>query len=102
MSYEFTLKRPASLEGQPYDEYARSVIKALLVRLSIMKHVVKESISAFVCGLSPTGDIMIRVAAIGIITDTSPAESTKQRFLLSIHRALVSAESELKNSNLEV
>jgi lantibiotic modifying enzyme len=92
--HDITLQRPKSYETSAYDDYAKRVIKSLLVRLSILPNTQKNSVKAFVSGLSPTGEIQIKVAAIALRSHNMPAESTRQAFLLAIHNSLCSMEAE--------
>eukprot|EP00892_Ulva_mutabilis_P007257 jgi/Ulvmu1/4903/UM020_0189.1 len=99
MNYEFTLKRPPNYRPmQSYDEHARSVIKSLLVRLSILPNVVKNTATAYVSSLTAAGEIVVKVSALGVATESNPPESNRQIFLLAIHKALCTAEGEVAKS----
>lgn len=62
MNYEFTLKRPAHYRPmQSYDDYAKSVIRSLLVRLSILPNIVRNTATSYVSSLTAAGEIVIKV-----------------------------------------
>jgi hypothetical protein len=95
LEYEFTLKPPLDHQGGPYDDFAQSVIRALLVRLSILKHVERDTIHAHVSDLDATGQIKLRVVGVGVVTSEVTTEMVRQNFLLSIHRALSASAAEI-------
>lgn len=65
MTYEFTLKRPAHYQPmQSFDDYAKSVIKTLLVRLSILPNIVRNTATAHVCSLTASGEIVVKVRVL--------------------------------------
>lgn len=62
MNYEFTLKRPAHYRPmQSYDDYARNVIRSLLVRLSILPNIVRNTATSYVSSLTASGEIVVKV-----------------------------------------
>jgi hypothetical protein len=95
LEYEFTLKPPLNHEGGPYDDFAEDVIRALLVRMSILKNVEANTVTAHVCDLDTTGQIRIKVRAVGLVTQDNTTEQVRQNFLLSVHRALSASAAEI-------
>lgn len=48
--------------------------------------------------LSDDKQICIQVSALGVATEANPPESNRQMFLLSIHKALCTADGELQKA----
>jgi small-conductance mechanosensitive channel len=96
MDFEFTLRAPPDYKGGAYDDVAKEVIRALLVRMSILKDVQSNSPAAYICGLTNSGEIIIHVSAMGIATEKVSCDSVREKFLLAIHRALCASNAQMK------
>jgi small-conductance mechanosensitive channel len=96
MDFEFTLKPPPDNKGAAYDDVAKEVIRALLVRMSILKDVQSNSPAAYICGLTNAGEIIIHVSAMGIATEKVSCDSVREKFLLAIHRALCASNAQMR------
>lgn len=96
LCHYITLTRPADYSTAAYDAFAKKLIKALLVRLSVLPNTDKKSWRVFVSDLTDTGDIVVKVQGIAVETPKTRPEATRQAFLLDVHnvyRNLLAKES---------
>lgn len=85
MSHDITLSRPEHYGPGAYDDFAERLIKALLVRLSVLPHTKKDCVKAFVSDLTQKGEICIKVLSVAVRSPNTNPEATRQAFLLAIH-----------------
>lgn len=92
LSHEFTLKAGMGSghvgAAADLEEHATSVIRALLVRLSIVKCIMPDSATAHVTGLNASEQLVITVRATGVVGVNETGDDVRQKFLLAVHRAL--------------
>ena len=92
LEHEFTLKAGMGdghvVAGSELEDHANSVIRALLVRLSILKCIMPDSATAHVTGLNASEQLVITVRATGVVSASETGDDVRQKFLLAVHRAL--------------
>ena len=94
MDHEFILKAPPGKEGAAYDDVAATVVRALLVRMSVLKDIMPDTPAAHVSGLTSAGHLIIHVSAMGIATDQMSCAAVREKFLLAVHRALTACDAQ--------
>lgn len=85
LCHYITLTRPNQYGTAAYDDFAEQLIQALLVRLSVLPNMKKESVKVFVSDLTQKGEIIIKVVGVAVPTESAAPEGTRQAFLLAIH-----------------
>lgn len=94
LQHEFTLKPGMEVgEEAAAGDDAAAVIRALLVRLSILTCLLPDSATAHVTNLKGNGQLVITVRATGVVTPSMTGDDVRQKFLLAVHRGLAACDA---------